>query len=47
MRKDSKTSEPYPAETIGIDGGDKMSRYLILDRDTGDNRRWLLSRGCF
>lgn len=30
MKKNIKVAERHPAETIGIDLGDKMSRYLIL-----------------
>jgi transposase len=33
MKKDNKAAERHPAETIGIDLGDKMSRYLILNED--------------
>jgi transposase len=33
MRKNIKVAERHPAETIGIDLGDKMSRYLILDEE--------------
>jgi transposase len=33
MRKHNKACERHPAETIGIDLGDKMSRYLILNEE--------------
>ena len=33
MRKHTKNAEKYPIETIGIDLGDKMSRYCIVNRD--------------
>ena len=33
MKKNIKVAERYPAETIGIDLGDKMSRYLILNEE--------------
>jgi transposase len=33
MKKNSKACERHPAETIGIDLGDKMSRYAILDEE--------------
>ena len=33
MTKNSKVAERHPAETIGIDLGDKMSRYLILNEE--------------
>lgn len=33
MRKNSKVVERYPAETIGVDLGDKMSRYAILNEE--------------
>jgi hypothetical protein len=33
MKKNSKTVERHPAETIGIDLGDKMSRYAILNEE--------------
>lgn len=33
MKKHSNKKQPIPAETIGIDLGDKMSRYCIVDRD--------------
>jgi transposase len=33
MKKHSKAVERHPAETIGIDLGDKMSRYLILNQE--------------
>ena len=33
MKKNIKVAERYPAETIGIDLGDKMSHYLILNED--------------
>lgn len=33
MKKHSKAGERQPAETIGIDLGDKMSRYLILNQE--------------
>jgi len=33
MRKNSKVAERHPAETIGIDLGDKMSRYMILNEE--------------
>jgi transposase len=33
MRKNIKVDERHPAETIGIDLGDKMSRYLILNEE--------------
>jgi transposase len=31
MKKHSKTVERHPAETIGVDLGDKMSRYVIVN----------------
>jgi len=33
MKKNSKAVEQQPAETIGIDLGDKISRYAIMNRD--------------
>ena len=30
MRKHTKNAEKHPIETIGIDLGDKMSRYCIV-----------------
>jgi transposase len=33
MKKNIKVAERHPAETIGIDLGDKMSRYLILNEE--------------
>jgi transposase len=33
MKKLSRGAEQYPMETIGIDLGDKMSRYCIVNRD--------------
>ena len=33
MKKNSKAMERYPAETIGVDLGDKMSRYAILNEE--------------
>ncbi len=33
MKKNSKACERHPAETIGIDLGDKMSRYAILNEE--------------
>lgn len=33
MKKNSKGAERHPGETIGIDLGDKMSRYAILDEE--------------
>src|SRR5579863_6838062 len=33
MKKNSKGNERHPAETIGVDVGDKMSRYAILDEE--------------
>jgi hypothetical protein len=33
MKKNSKAVERYPAETIGVDLGDRMSRYAILDEE--------------
>jgi transposase len=33
MKKNSKAGERQPAETIGIDLGDKMSRYAILNEE--------------
>src|SRR5947207_3155235 len=33
MRKNSKPAQRHPAETIGIDLGDKMSRYVILNEE--------------
>jgi transposase len=33
MKKNSKVVERHPAETIGIDLGDKMSRYVILNEE--------------
>ena len=33
MKKNSKAVERYPAETIGVDLGDKMSRYAILNEE--------------
>jgi transposase len=33
MRKHNKACERHPAETIGIDLGDKMSRYVILNEE--------------
>ena len=33
MKKNIKVAERHPAETIGIDLGDKMSRYLILNQE--------------
>ena len=33
MRKHIKGADGYPMETIGIDLGDKMSRYCIVNRD--------------
>jgi len=33
MKKDSKTGAGQPAETIGIDLGDKFSRYTILEEE--------------
>src|ERR1700674_4228606 len=33
MKKLSKTQKQMPAETIGIDLGDKMSRYCIVNQD--------------
>jgi transposase len=33
MKKNSKVTERHPAETIGIDLGDKMSRYMILNEE--------------
>ena len=33
MRKHIKSADGYPSETIGIDLGDKMSRYCIVNRD--------------
>jgi transposase len=33
MKKNSKGMERYPAETIGVDLGDKMSRYAILNEE--------------
>ena len=33
MKKHSKTEKPMPPETIGIDLGDKLSRYCIVNQD--------------
>jgi transposase len=33
MKKNIKVAERHPAETIGVDLGDKMSRYSILDEE--------------
>jgi transposase len=33
MKKNIRVAERHPAETIGIDLGDKMSRYLILNEE--------------
>jgi transposase len=33
VRKHIKSADGYPTETIGIDLGDKMSRYCIVNRD--------------
>jgi transposase len=33
MRKHNKAAERHPAETIGIDLGNKMSRYVILNEE--------------
>jgi len=33
MKKNIKVAERHPAETIGIDLGDKMSRYMILNEE--------------
>ncbi len=33
MKKNSKAVERYPGETIGVDLGDKMSRYAILNEE--------------
>jgi activator of 2-hydroxyglutaryl-CoA dehydratase len=33
MRKHTRSAEKHPMETIGIDLGDKMSRYCIVNRD--------------
>jgi hypothetical protein len=33
MKKLSKTQKQMPQETIGIDLGDKMSRYCIVNQD--------------
>jgi len=33
MKKNSKAVERHPTETIGVDLGDKMSRYAILNEE--------------
>src|SRR5216684_2913938 len=33
MKKHSKTQKQMPVETIGIDLGDKMSRYCIVNQE--------------
>jgi transposase len=33
MKKNSKAGERHPAETIGVDLGDKMSRYAVLNEE--------------
>lgn len=33
MKKNSKAVEQHPAETIGVDLGDKLSKYVILDEE--------------
>jgi predicted NBD/HSP70 family sugar kinase len=33
MRKHVRSADGYPMETIGIDLGDKMSRYCIVNGD--------------
>jgi hypothetical protein len=33
MKKNIRVAERHPAETIGIDLGDKVSRYLILNEE--------------
>ena len=33
MKKDSKAAKPQPAETVGVDLGDKMSHYAMVNED--------------